>query len=86
MTTIITIVIPIGGDAGPFNLYSNIDGFITPFETNISASALEAGYTSSLVPNGTTVIRIKSDGVCTNYIDVTINLITTTTTSTTILT
>jgi len=86
MTTIITIVIPIGGDAGPFNLYSNIDGFITPFETNISAAALEAGYTSSLVPNGTTVIRIKSNGVCTNYIDVTINLITTTTTSTTIIT
>jgi len=86
MTTIITIVIPIGGDVGPFNLYSNIDGFITPFETNISAAALEAGYTSSLVPNGTTVIRIKSNGVCTNYIDVTINLITTTTTSTTIIT
>lgn len=86
MTTIITIVIPIGGDAGPFNLYSNIDGFIAPFETNISAAALEAGYTSSLVPNGTTVIRIKSNGVCTNYIDVIINLITTTTTSTTIIT
>lgn len=82
MTTIITIVIPIGGDAGPFNLYSNIDGFITPFETNISAAALEAGYTSSLVPNGTTVIRIKSITPCTNYIDVIINLITTTTTST----
>ena len=28
MTTLITLVIPVGGDAGPFNLYSNIDGFI----------------------------------------------------------
>lgn len=86
MTTLITLVIPVGGDAGPFNLYSNIDGFITPFETNISALVLEAGYTSSLVPNGTTVIRVKSISPCDNYIDLTINLITTTTTSTTIIT
>ena len=74
MIALITLVIPPGGDAGPFNLYSNTDGYTTPFATNISAAALTAGYTSTVVPNGTTIIRVVSTGVCTNYIDITINL------------
>ena len=81
MTTLITLNIPVGGDAGPFNLYSNTDGYTAPFATGISAAALTAGYTSTVVPNGTTIIRVVSAGVCTNYIDITINLITTTTTT-----
>lgn len=82
MTTLITLNIPVGGDAGPFNLYSNTDGYTTPFATGISAAALTAGYTSTVVPNGTTIIRVLSTGQCTNYIDITINLVTTTTTTT----
>ena len=57
MTTLITLNIPVGGDAGPFNLYSNTDGYTVPFATGISAAALTAGYTSTVVPNGTTIIR-----------------------------
>lgn len=82
MTTLITLNIPVGGDAGPFNLYSNTDGYTTPFATGISAAALTVGYTSTVVPNGTTIIRVLSTGLCTNYIDITINLVTTTTTTT----
>lgn len=81
MTVLITLVIPIGGDSGPFNLFSNIDGYVAPFATNISAAALQAGYTSTVVPEGTITIRVKSIGVCTNYIDIQVNVLPTTTTT-----
>jgi hypothetical protein len=81
MTVLLTLVLPIGGDAGPFNLYSNLDGYTVPFEVNVSAAALQAGYTSIYVPEGTTTIRVKSVGICTNYVDVPVALIPTTTTT-----
>lgn len=81
MTVLITLTTA-GADSGPFDLYSNVDGYVSAFETGVSKAALVAGYSSSLVPNGTTTIRIKSIGVCTNYIDVTVVTTTTTTSST----
>lgn len=80
MTVLITLTTA-GTDTGPFDLYSNVDGYVSAFETGVSKAALLAGYSSALVPNGTTTIRIKSTGTCVNYIDVTV--ITTTTTTTT---
>jgi hypothetical protein len=71
-----------GADAGPFDLYSDTDGYLTPFATGISKATLLGGYLSSAVPNGTTSIRIVSTGVCTNYIYVSVEGTTTTTTST----
>ena len=82
MTVLITLTIA-GSDTGPFDLYSDVDGFVVPFETNVPKASLIAGYTSSLVPNGTVVIRVTSDSVCTNYIDLIIGATTTTSTSTT---
>jgi hypothetical protein len=71
-----------GADTGPFNLYSDVDGFTTPFETNIDKGTLVSGYTSTLVPNGTGIIQIRSvSTLCNNYINI---LITTTTTTTAI--
>jgi hypothetical protein len=81
MTILITLVLPPGGDAGPFNLYSNVDGYVAPFATNISASALIAGYTATNVPDGTTTIRVQSAGVCTNFVNVPVNVLPTTTTT-----
>jgi hypothetical protein len=81
MTVLITLVLPVGGDAGPFDLYSDTDGYVAPFATNISASALIAGYTATNVPDGTTIIKVQSVGVCTNFVDVQVNLLTTTTTT-----
>jgi hypothetical protein len=81
MTVLITLTIPPGGIAGPFNLYSDTDGYVLPFETNISALVLTAGFISFNVPPGTTIIRVRSIAPCTNYIDIPINLITTTTTT-----
>lgn len=81
MTVLITLT-SAGADAGPFDLYSDTDGYLTPFATGILKATLLGGYTSSAVPNGTTSIRIVSTGVCTNYIYVSVEGTTTTTTST----
>jgi hypothetical protein len=78
MTVLITLTTA-GTDTGPFDLYSDVGGFVSAFETGVSKTALVAGYSSSLVPNGTTVIRVKSTGVCVNYIDIVLTTTTTTT-------
>lgn len=82
MTVLITLTTA-GTDTGPFNLYSNVDGFVTPFATGVSRSALLAGYSATTVPNGTTTIRVMSTGTCTNYIDIPVTTTTTTSTSST---
>ena len=70
-----------GANTGPFNLYSDVDGFAFSFATGVSKAALLAGY-SVIAPAGTTTVRIMSNGVCTNFIDVTVSVTTTTTTTT----
>jgi hypothetical protein len=82
MNVLITLT-SAGVDTGPFNLYSNVDSYTTAFETDISRGILVAGYTSTIVPPGTSAIRVKSMGVCTNYVDITIGSPSTTTTTTT---
>ena len=69
-----------GADAGPFNLFSNVDGFTSAFAIGVSKAALLAGY-SVIAPAGTTTVRIMSNGVCTNFIDVIVSTTTTTTTT-----
>lgn len=82
MTILITLT-TIGIDCSTFDIYSNVDGFISAFETNVSKASLSAGFSSANAPNGTTIIRVKAKGLCSNYIDLTLNgsPITTTTTS-----
>jgi hypothetical protein len=83
MTVLITLTIA-GSDAGPFNLYSDVDGFTSAFETGVAKIDLLAGYSSSLVPDPTTIIRVMSiNPLCTSYID--LELYPTTTTTTTYL-
>jgi cell division septation protein DedD len=62
-----------GAGTGPFDLYSDLDGYIVPFETGVPKSSLVAGYTSTIVPDGTQTIRVQSIGVCSNYIDINIS-------------
>jgi hypothetical protein len=85
MTVLITLTVA-GADSGPFNLYSNIDGYTSAFEVGVSKAALLAGYSSALVPNFTTIIRVLSTGDCTNYIDIVLSSTTTTTTTSNIST
>ena len=82
MTVLITLTTA-GADTGNFSLYSDVSGYTVAFETGVAKSALEAGYVSSLVPTSTSVIRVKSEATCKNYIDITLVVPTTTTTTTT---
>jgi hypothetical protein len=46
---------------GTFNIYSNVDGYTTPFQTNVSYTSLFGPlcpYVMGNVPNGTNTIRI----------------------------
>lgn len=60
-------------NTGPFNLYSDTDSFVTPFESAVSKASLLTGYLSSNVPTGTVTCRVKSTGTCTNYVDMPID-------------
>ena len=80
MTILITLT-TIGTDCSLFDIYSNVDGFLSAFETDVPKASLSAGFSSANAPNGTTIIRVKAKGVCTNYIDINLSNITTTTTS-----
>lgn len=66
-----------GACSGPVDLYSNADLYTTPFATNISVTVLTStlGYNinTSLVPSGTTIVRIKNNNAnCDNYVDASI--------------
>jgi hypothetical protein len=80
--TVLITLTTAGADTGPFNLYSDADGYVAAFETGVAKASLVSGYTSILVPDGASIIRVKSvSALCTNYIDIPISGITTTTTS-----
>ena len=63
MTVTITLTLA-GSDTGPFNLYSNVDGYTAPFQTNVAKSVLVSGLTTSTVADGTTEILVQSIGTC----------------------
>lgn len=72
-----------GSNSGPFNLYSEEDGFTTPFETGVSRFSLLSGYLSTDVPEFTNIVRVKSVGICINYVDIILTSSNDTTTTTT---
>jgi hypothetical protein len=80
-TVLITLTLA-GVDVGPFDLYSDADGYTSAFEIGVSRAALVAGYTSSLVPDLATTIKAQSYGTCDNYLYLVIENGTTTTTTT----
>lgn len=72
-----------GNNTGPFDLFSDVDGFTAAFETGVTKVNLLAGYTSTVVPDFTTIIRVTSDSLCENSFDIVLQQTTTTTTTTT---
>lgn len=80
MTILITLT-TVGIDCSTFDIYSNVDGFLSAFETDVPKASLSAGFSSANVPDGTTIIRVKAKGLCSNYIDLQLINATTTTTS-----
>jgi len=86
MTALITLTVA-GTDSGPFNLYSDLDGYISAFETAVDKGDLLAGYLSVLVPDGTNTVRVMSVGLyCNTYVDIVLEALTTTSTTTVALT
>jgi hypothetical protein len=84
MATALIQLTTAGADTDSFSLSSNTSGFATNFESGISRASLLAGYTSNLVPAGTTTIRVKSNSAsCSNYVDIVVGGLTTTSTTTT---
>jgi hypothetical protein len=81
-TSLITLNSP-GASSGPFDLLSDANGFSSAFESSVPKSYLTSGYTSNLVPDGTTIIRVQSTGTCTNFINLAVSGIPATTTTTT---
>ena len=69
MTVLITLTLA-ENDTGPFDLYTNVDGFTDPFVKDVPKSLLVAGYETILVPDNASIIRVKCKGTCTNYIDI----------------
>lgn len=73
-----------GTDTGPFSLYTNVDGYSTPFASGINKSTLTSGYISSVVPDNTSIIRVHSQSIaCDTYIDLSLPSTTTSTSTTT---
>ena len=75
-----------GASTESFSLFSDADGYVTPFATGVTKAQLLAGYVSSVAPDLTTIIRVKSNTACMNSIDlnvpVIVNYLTLSTTST----
>jgi hypothetical protein len=82
MNVLVTLTIA-GTNTGPFNLYSNLDSFTTPFQTGVSKASLVSGLMVTTVPDGASTIRVKSTGTCTTSVDLFIAGQPSTTTTTT---
>jgi hypothetical protein len=83
MTVLITLTTA-GSNTGPFDLYSDANGFSTIITSGISRAQLLAGYEATL-PTGTTEVLLRSAGPCNSdlYLTVAGAPSTTTTTSST---
>lgn len=73
MNILVTIT-SAGANTGPFSIYGNADNYATPLASSIAKSALQVGYTLNNVSDSITSIRIYSTGTCTNYIDLPVNV------------
>jgi len=73
-----------GSDTGPFDLYENSTGPFDLFESAVPKIDLTTlpGY-ATVVPPGTTTVRVQSTGLCPNYIDIVLEETTTTSTTST---
>lgn len=81
-TLLITLTLA-GSDTGPFDLFTDADGYAAPFASNVSKTSLTAGYLSTVIPDAATIIKVVSKGLCTNSIFLPIEGTTQTTTSST---
>lgn len=78
------IQITAGSDTSTFDIYTDFDSYTTPIHSNINKIDLENGFTSNIIPDTATIIKVSSNSiVCPDqYILIPITTTTTTTTTT----
>lgn len=79
----IQIQIQAGTDTTTFDIYTDSDSYTTPIHYNVTKSELEIGYTSTIVPDNATIIKVSSNSVICPDQFILIPITTTTTTTTT---
>lgn len=57
---LITLTSVGSSNGNSFNLFSDVDNYAAPFESNVLKSALLTGYTSYVVPDNTLKIKVQS--------------------------
>jgi len=82
---IININLTLNNTSSTYDLYSDIDNYVTPIATGLTYAQLTNNY-QMVVDDNTTIIRVQSVGFCSNYEDFTIGLIPTPTPSPTSVT
>lgn len=69
MTIQITLSV-LGNETGPFDLYSDVDNFITPFITNVPRASFLSTYEVE-APDETTIVKIINlNPLCTGNVDI----------------
>ena len=81
MNVLITLTNP-GANTGPFNIYTNVDNYVTAIATSIAKPDLVSGYNATVPPTAVTV-KVESIGNCGTSIFLPIIQPTTTTTTST---
>ena len=66
MTVQVTVTRPAGSSAGPFDIYTDADGYQDPIMMNVQYDLLKDGIIISDVPESATTIRVQSISGCTN--------------------
>lgn len=65
MKTILITTSYIGySNSSTFSIYTDSDSYVTPIETGITQTQLNIGYTTSLVPDNATRIKLYSNSYC----------------------
>ena len=74
MTGIIQIT-NIGADADNFLLFSDVDNYLSAFESNVPRQSLIDGFPSANIPDGTTTVRaLSTSPLCNSEIDIDITI------------
>ncbi len=79
----IQIQIQPGSDTSTFDIYTDSDSYTNPIHFNISKNELINGYTSTIVPDNATIIKVSSNSIICPDQFILIPISTTTTTTTT---
>ena len=62
-----------GGSTSTFDMYSDVDGFVTPFETGVNLAYMNTPGGIATVPALTTAVRIQALENCNTLVEIKLN-------------